>query len=283
MHRLALLAIVPAVALATLVLGRLQATDRSPQAAYEAAEAALTAGDADRAWDLYNEAADGGHLAALATVVEGREQGYLIVRDAGGRRAGHAAVLSLPGQALLARRAFERTLADSARSGRPEVLLLLAQTLRGSMTIINGEFDPDWTTEDRDSVAAIYQRIQDADLPQFQLALLAKALGDDDAYRQHLDRAAAAGEPHACTFKLFFTGEKHDRSTAADLARYIDAADAACQPGGKPDPAADTVRKLAEQIRYGNDEAAALLDSLRAEGVFERHPRLAALVADAEA
>lgn len=284
MRRLVALALVPAAALAVLVASEVRTPAQDPEAAYEAAQAARTAGDGERAWSLFTEAAGGGHLAALRTVAEARDRGYLTVDDADGRGAtGHVGVLSLPGQAALARLAFRHALADSAQTGRPEVLLMLAQELHGEATFVNGELRSDWSGGGRDSAAAIYHRIKGADLPRLQLALLAKALGDDDAYRQHVDEAAAAGEPHGCAFKLYFTGDRHDTSTVSGLSRYLDAAGAACPPGGPDDPAAETVRTLAEQAAAGNGAAVDVLDGLRAEGVFERHPRLAALVPGAGA
>ena len=73
-------------------------------------------------------------------------------------------------------------------------------------------------------------------------------------------------------------------STAARVGERIDALEA-CRdrvPEADRGPTPygygeEVLTDLADQVRQGNAAAATLLDSLRADGLFDRHPRLAPL------
>ncbi len=254
----------------------------SPQDAFDAAQEAVDAGDADRALALLDQAADAGHLAALGTRAEAYEQGYLTVRNPGREGARYVTVQPLPGQAALARRAYERTLADSVRAGHPPALLAAALQLAGPLYIEEGRQVSHAPAADLDSAAALYRRLQDTDGPHLQVAFLATALRDEDGRRRHLDAAVTAGEPQACFIKLWWFGDRPDTATAAGMARYLDTIESTCPKSpGATDLAAESMRTLTDQVERGNEAAVQFLDSLRVEGVFERHPRLAALVDEA--
>ena len=260
-----------------LALAACTPTPRSADAIQADMDAAHAAGDGDRAFALLKEAAATGELYPLGELATARERGYLRLRLTDGTVINHP-VRSLPGQAALTRRAFERALAAGAHSGQPQALLDAAQHLVGDVITVNGEVQDDLSPAVRDSARAIYRRIAGADVPQLALALLARRLGDEDAYRQHLDAAVAAAEPQACTFRLWFSGTRHDLSTPAGYADYLDAVEACPRAPDAPDPAAEDLGKLAALIRDGNEATVAFVEGLRDEGVFERHPRLEAFL-----
>ena len=266
-----------AAALAALVAG-CASPDRTPAEAHAAARDALDAGDADRALALFREAADGGHLGALQTVADARTRGHLTVPRRPGRAGGPAPVRSFPGQAAWARRAYQTALTDSARVGSPNALLMMAHDLTGPLKTSGGRTRAEMTEADREAAAAIYRGIVHADVPRLSLATLARKLGDGRAYRQHVEEAVAAGEPHACAFKVWMTGDAPDASTPAGFAVYLDRAEACPRAADGSDPAADGVRALAGQVAGGNAAAVDFLDGLRAEGAFRRHPRLGAVL-----
>ena len=270
--------------LIAFVISTLDAPHRPSEELYAAAQTALTEGRPAEAFALFDEAAAAGHVLALARVAKVREAGYLRSPRYRGQPAVDYAVPSLPGQVAWMRWRSQRALAHAADAGDPEALLAVATDLLGSVYWIEGQPRTRVGEADLDSVASIYQQIRGEDLPQMPLGVLALGLGDDVAYHRHLDRAAASGEASACTFKLWFSGDRHDTSTAVGFARFIDAAVEACPfvPNG-PDPAADDLRRLAAEIDAGNREARLFLDSLRAEGVFDRHPRLAAIASGEQA
>lgn len=221
----------------------------------EATELAIEAGDWDRAFTLQEEAAERGDVGALRALAVAHERGYVRIPAGPDRPQEYRRVWSLPGQAARMRERYEQALADGARAGEPEALLLVAQSFAGQRQIVNGEMEP-LPEADRDSALAIYRQIADADLPRMSLALLAKGLGDDEAYRRHVDAAVAAREPNACTFKVWFTGTKRDLSTPTGFAEYVDALDGCGDPEAT-EHAADRLRPLAENVAAEAAEAAA--------------------------
>ena len=113
--------------------------------------------------------------------------------------------------------------------------------------------------------------------------MLAYALDDTAERDRQLAAAADAGNGEACWLRLWWTGGPRDLSTVAGFSAFVDDAEA-CPPGMREeDPVARDLRALADQARSGNAAAVALLDSLDAGGLFERHPRLAAVVAARQA
>ena len=254
----------------------------SPEAAYEAHHDALLDGDAVGALALLKEAAEADHLGALETLADARERGYMRAPFDARRKAGtNVAVYSLPGQAEAARERFEAVRDAQARAGDPEAMRSAAFHVLGSDTFIDGRLAADATPAQLDSAAVLYERLLSTDLPRVQLALLAKALGRDDAYDRHVDEAAAAGEPQGCTCKLYMTDDRPDFSGSAGLALLIDRAMACAPEGPGVEIAARPVRTLLDETGRGNAAARVTLDTLRRLGVFERHPRLAALVGEA--
>ena len=256
----------------------------SPEDAHLAYREALLDGDGDRALALLNEAAEAGHLGALQTLADARERGYLTTPYDADRKgmAAHVPIRSFPGQAAAARRAYERARDAAARDGDPNAMRSAAFAVLGADTFIEGRLDADPTPAQVDSATVLYERLLDSDLPRLQLAMLAKAIGRGDAYVRHVDEAAAAGEPMGCTFKIWMTGDQPKRSGTAGVAETMERA-IACDPDGAGfEYAVDAVRTLRAEIGRGNEAAVVALDSLHALGVFDRHPRLAALVASAE-
>ncbi len=233
------------------------------------ADTAAARGETWHALRLYRVAASQGDLDALQTLANAYQQGY--VRANTGSPARHFPFLTLPGQGQRWRARYEQARDDRARSGDPAALLRMADDLT--------HWNPDATDADRDSARAIRQRLVDADYPP---ALLARALSirDDESSRdQMLRRAEAAGSAQACYLRVLF---RHSRMvTAAETAAYIDDNEA-CPPipGEHPTPGEWIVRNLLDGQNRGEAWATAHLDSLRALGVFERHPQLAAVLDD---
>ena len=256
--------------------------DLAPDDAVRVAEAAVRAGDAGRALALYGVAADAGHLDALRTVAEARRRGYFTGSAPwpAPAQAVHLPVRNWPGQAARAERAYEATLADSARAGHPPALAAVAQRLIDSNW--DGETWHDPTEADSASARAIYRRLDASGADPMRLFALAQSLGDEAAARRHLRDADAGGHPQACVVLYWLDGER-DLSSTEGLAAYLDQVHTCPGPGGAgPAEAAQTVRALVGRAAAGNPAAADLLAGLRTTGVFERHPALAPLL-DADA
>ncbi|PAP77958.1 hypothetical protein [Rubrivirga marina] len=241
---------------------------------------ALRAGDADRALALLDEAAEAGHLEALHILAHAHGRGYLQTPyDSVQKSTSHLPIFSTRWEAGRALRRFERALRDSVRAGSVEAQFLVADRLLGTRRIpgARDEVDPD-------SARALYHTLAARDADPLRLAFLANRLGDDEAYLAHLDDAAEAGDPNACVFRYWRRRDRDARFSAAGVAREIDALEACRARALEAHHDAEmftsgerVVGDLAAQAREGNAEATATLDSLRATGVFDRHPRLAPL------
>lgn len=255
------------------------ASGLDPAAAVEAADEALLDRDADRALALLTEAADAGDLGARRRVVEAYERGYMRTPYERGRTSTNLAVTTWPGRAAFARRAYERALADHAEAGDPDALLAVAFALTGPLIQRDGTWESEMDAADRDSVVALHARLDASDVPRLALSSLARALGDEDAALRHLDEAVAAGEPNACYYRFWFGGDRPAIHNAEGTAAYYDAMAACSDPGFLT----EAVGPLFDNAAAGMPEAVVFVDSLRAEGVFERHPRLEALLAEASA
>lgn len=244
--------------------------------------------DADRALDRLTEAAADGDVYALHELAEARRRGYVRASSQSGRIPTHLPIWSWPGQAWLAHRNFERTLRDSVAAGHSDALFLTADRLlqpwrRGH----SGGVGP--TEADRDSANVLFDRLVGREPSSLRLAFLAKQLRREADYERLLTEAAGR-EPRACAFHLAMTFRKAGPSGSApspsEQAEFLDAA-AVCadlfetHDLDERDPGSSFVVGLVEQTASGNAEAADLLAGLRAEGVFERHPRFAALLPDA--
>ena len=275
MSRLALLALLAVAACSPT------RSDLAPEAAYDAHHAALLDGDADRALSLLDEAADAGHLGALVQLARAHQRGYLVTPyDAERKAAAHLPIHATRWQTGRTLRRYERVLRDSVRVGSHDALFLLADRLVAPKPV-----DGEWAMPeaDRDSAAAIYAALAAQGADPFRLAFLADRLGDEAAYLRHLDAATDAGNPQACALRVQHRRGRHAPFTAARLAEQIDALEACRARAPESDRGAYTygdelVVDLAAQAGRGNAASVATLDSLRQRGVFERHPRLAAVV-----
>ncbi len=256
----------------------------SPSDAFQASLDAVGQGDVPQALVLLDEAADAGHLGALEYRARSYKMGSLRADYHDGWQPGQISgahpFLVLPGQAEAAEAEYQSALRSAADDGDPDAMLSLALEL-GQRRWIAGE----WVTlpSGIDSARVLYDRLVSADAPPRDLAALAHVLDRDRDRQSHLARAAQAGDPVACLHRAY--DEHGFPFSARGLAPAIDALEA-CRDlaEGKPTPVAfdhndKRLGELAEQVRGGNPDARVILDSLRQLGVFERHPRLAAVVA----
>ncbi len=248
------------------------APDLAPDDARAAADAAAERGEAWQALRLYRAAATQGDLDALDTVADAYEQGYV---RAGSAPSRFLPILTLPGQGRRWRARYERERDTRARAGEPAVLMRLADDL----TV----WKSNDTAADRDSARAIRQRLVDADYaPALLYAAFTTMREDSLASDSLLRRAEAAGSAQACAIRAGFSHRQ--RVTAAQTAAFIDDIER-CPPvpGAGPTGGERIVQNLVAAERRGEVGATAHLDSLRALGVFQRHPRLAALAGEADA
>ena len=258
----------------------------SPDDAFQASLAAVGEGDVPRALALLDEAAEAGHLGALDYRARSYRHGYLrtdwsaATSSRPGKIEETHAFLVLPGQARAAQADYRRALDAAADTDDLGAMRQLAFEL-GQPRWIGGE----WTTRPSalDSARVLYDRMQALGADPLDLANLARVLNLDDAHRAHLQAAAEAGDPVACLQRAY--NDHGYPFSARGMAPAIDALEACrrlAAGGVSPvsfDQNVQRLGDLAAQVRSGNDQARAILDSLRADGVFERHPRLAAVVA----
>ena len=253
----------------------------SPDDAIAEAHAAAQGGDVGRALDLIDEAAASGDIRALAFRADTYARGSVRVPMGYvyGETAHDVAFWAWPWEARDARRTFERALAERVGRGDHDARFVLAGRL-AEMERVGGE----WVRRDLDSARAVYHALEADGAEPFRLAALAMVLGDEAGWDRHVDAAAAEGHPEACGFQAMRREDGRAFLGAVAIAASIDAVEACRQrgpdlPGGRvvPSTGEHLVGTLAEQSRLGNGAAVATLDSLRQSGVFERHPRLAAL------
>lgn len=241
-------------------------------------EDALAAGDAEAAVALLDAAAEAGDLAAMALLAEAHGRGYLR-RSLGNGASTHVAIQTRPWSPLLAYRRYQSAVHERAERGDPDARFLLAD---GYLT--QQHIDGAWRhpAGHLDSARAIYRRLEAAGADRLRLALLAQRLGDEPAFRAHLGAAAEAGDPKACIFLSWEERPRTSRFDVGALAAFIDRTEdcRALAPERDRDAplytyGASTVQTLRSEAEAGNAAAVATLDSLRATGVFERHPALA--------
>ena len=257
----------------------------APDDAFQASLAAVDQGDVPRALVLLDEAAAAGHLGALEYRARSYRLGYLRTDRYNGWQRGKIEdahpFLVLPGQAEAAEAEYQSALRSAADAGDPDAMFRLALEL-GQRRWLGGEWVR--TASGLDSARVLYDRLVAADAPPRDLAALARVLDLGPDRWSHLARAAQAGDPVACLHRAY--DEHGVPFSARYLAAAIDALEACREmAAGTPTPVAfdhndQTLGALAEQVRAGNRAARVILDSLRADGVFERHPRLAAVVAE---
>ena len=256
----------------------------SPDDAFQAALAAVAQGEVPQALALLGEAAQAGHLDALEYRARAYRFGYLrtdwsaVTRGEPGKIEGPPAFLVLPGQAEAAQADYRRVLESAADAGDTDAMFRFAAMLD----------EHSWHGTERalalDSARAVYRQLVDLGADPFRLALLAHNLDLDDDHRHFLPVAAQAGDPVACLHQSY--ASNRGAFSARGVARSIDAFEAcrllaedAPRPGVEFNQSDRSLSALATQARDGNHDARGILDSLRADGVFERHPRLAAVVA----
>lgn len=251
----------------------------SPDDAFRSAMAAADSGEVRRALALLGEAADAGHLDALAVRAQAYGRGYLRTGYGRGYQRGatevHRPFFVFPGQAAAAENAYREALRKGAADGDPDALFRLAHRLTERQWT-----GAEWASSaaDRDSARAVFGRLVRRGADPYRLAALASALGDDAERDRQLGLAVEAGDGRACWWALW-AGPQRSKATAAGFSAFADRAEACPLDLYDADPVADDLRTLGRQAAAGNAAAAVLLDSLRAEGLFERHPRLAAVAA----
>ncbi len=101
-------------------------------------------------------------------------------------------------------------------------------------------------------------------------------MGDSAGYVHHLDQAIADGDGWACRAKVWFAGDPINLTTSIGIVHYLDQV-LTCPAPETTEHARQTLQPLAENVRAEMPEALTTLDSLRADGFFERHPQFAAL------
>jgi len=250
-----------------------------PGDAFQAHYKALADGDTHRALALLEDAAESGHLDALATLAEARHRGYL--RSPSESAATFIPIVTFPWQAPLAARRLDRALRAGVEAGNETARFFAAEHLLDKRFV-----DGEWVSSeaDRDSARALYRSLADDGADPFRLAFLAQRLQDKDAYFHYLNAAAESGNPSACSL-LFWPKTRSHKPDADALAERIDEVEACRQRVPEADrdqPSFDFAANTVRALVAAGTEMAPVVDSLRALGVFERHPRLAALV-DAEA
>ncbi len=250
----------------------------SPDAAYRASLEAVGQGDVPRALALLGEAAEAGHLDALEYRARSYRRGELRTDWYRGWQPGKIEAshpfLVLPGQAEAAHADYRRALEVASDAGDHDALFRFAAMLHEQ------SWHSDTRAPARDSARAVYRRLVGLGADPLRLAYLAHNLDLRDDHRGHLQRAVQAGDPSACLQLAYAT---HNRAfSARTVSQQIDAfedcrrlAQHNPRPGVEFDQAGQTLRALAAQVRRGNHDARVVLDSLRADGVFSRHPRLA--------
>ena len=273
-----LLTLLTAQLVALAVACGVEPSGLSPDAAYAAGVAAIEAGDADRALALLDEAAGAGHLDAHRKLIGAYEHGSL--RASGRAGADWLPVHSSEHRAERYQSTYARFMGDAVRAGDPDAIRQATKDVLGlRLSVTDREQLPEpirglWDDVDLDSARALYRLV--ADVPsasQIDLAVIARALGDDAAFHRHLDRAIAGGEPEACVYKVQARyGPPDFRSAAGLKANYDRMAD--CHPANEPRGSGflDNIRQSAAR---GSARSAEVLDSLEALGLYERYPQLA--------
>ena len=247
-------------------------------------QAAMEDGDGDRAIEVLETAAEAGEWGAYGRLAEAYSRGYIQTFVDGSVQPLMVQVPLSPRMAEMARLRHEAGRERAMEEGDPYALFQFAtHILYPSLpmgALVSGGDPPSQSA--RDSAAVIYRRIADSDLPRLVVARLAKAVGDSVGHVRHIDEAIAAGERGACTHKLWLSsGPRPNLSTLQGRAAYYDDL-LDCDSGDEArEHISRDIRALHEQIALGNPESVVALDSLRHLGLFERHPWLNDLSADA--
>lgn len=242
------------------------------------ADSLALAGDAGGALRYLEAAADEGDLEAFAQLAAAHDQGYLRIRTEAGSPSGTqlVAIWSFPWQAERWRTAYEQARDEQAREGDHDALLRLADDLAVPSLWLRR---PD-ALPDPDSARAIRQRLIREGNGSAMIAEAFRRLhdGDREAADALLVRAEASGHPQACELRVAFRTvpglPPQEDISAQATATLIDALEA-CHSHRSESRGARIIAGLRRGQRAGATQAGAQLDSLRALGVFERHPHLA--------
>ncbi|OZC02126.1 hypothetical protein [Rubricoccus marinus] len=236
---------------------------------------ALAAGDVERAIKIVEARAKTGDVGAIGHLASIYDEGQVRAPSKPWKLGEPMRVRTWPGQARLWRARYERERDRQARAGDPDALFYAAQDL----AFDDGPIDspsPEVQAK-RDSAHAIRQRL----IAQgHTMALFSEAMnhsrGDSVRRDSLLAAAEAAGSFEACAWRAHFSTP--NAYTAEAIASHVDRAEA-CRPllGSREGHtfAESTLRSLRQGADNGTPEAITTLDSLRALGVFERHPHLA--------
>lgn len=243
--------------------------DLSPEAARDLAAEAEASGDARGALRAYKAAAKGGDLEALNIIANAYRDGYVRAQTTSASDgATFLPIMTWPGQGDRWQARYSRERDDAARSGDPAAWMRVADDL----TVWNREE----TTADRDSAKAIRQRLVDEGYHGALLHTAFQMMRDDrERAIALLVRAEAAGSPQACHVRQMFERAGTSIVTASQWSDEIDRLESCPALGTtRPYGAAKVIGNLREAEARGESNATAHLDSLRALGVFERHPHL---------
>ncbi len=246
--------------------------EREFLAAYDEARAS---GDAERAVDIVRVRAKAGDVGAMQHLAGVYQSGMVRTPDRPWKLGEPMRVRAWPGQARLWRARYERERDQKAREGDPDALFALAQDL--IFPDPSAEAHAAVTQADRDSSHAIRQRLIAAG---HATALFSEAMnhtrGDVPRRDSLLGAATAAGSFDACTWRAHFSTQ--GGHSAQRIAVRVDEAEA-CRPlldGRDGHTLAESeLHSLRQAAASGTPQAAAIVDSLRTLGVFERHPHLA--------
>ena len=250
--------------------------DLTPEATFALANSAAARGETKEALALYKDAAKRGDLDALSTVSRAMRQGYIRAPEPENTRQGeimahHLPIFVLPGQAGLWRDRYETEKAGKAAAGDPYARYLVAQDLR--------IWKRDATPAERDSARAIMDGLVAEHFGPAVIPATMRLYREGDV--QTADSMLALVKPpyhaSACAFGVTWrgmtpAGQTPDISAEA-TARVIDAYEACPDlPDGYEKRSQTIVQNL---MRSERERDIAHLDSVRALGVFQRHPHLA--------
>ncbi len=273
-----LLGLLCAQLVALAVASGVEPSGLTPEAAYVAGSQAVDAGEVDRALHLLDEAASAGHLGALRRLIGAYDHGSLRASDRAG--AEWVQVRRSERRADRYRAAYQRFMGDAVRAGDPDAIRQASEEVLGiRLHVADREQLPEpmrehWDAADLDSAQVLYRLAAEAPgQPQTDLALIARALGDDEAFHRHLNQAIAGDESGACVYKVDAEHGPPDYDSAAGLAARYDRM-VACHPANAPD-GPGSLDGFRQSAASGSARSAEVLDSLEALGLFERYPQLA--------
>lgn len=247
-----------------------------PEEAVQQAQEALETGDVRLTLGLLKSAADRGHLLALEYLADAYDRGYLHHQDTDRPATQNLTFRKWPWEAAHWHRAFATELESRVAAGDAEALIMHAIRLR-ARTFRGGDWhDPAASALEESNTILRDLAASGNATAMIQLGFYSEA-GDRHAWFR---RAEEAGDPNGCWFQFLFIDSGAHVVTAAEFADAIDRSEEchAMDPNHRFDFAGDKLGSLRAQMEQGNEHASTHLDSLRALGVFDRHPRLRELL-----